>query len=164
MSKDNVFGLENRITEESRSHSDELCREGARRLLQAALEDEVAEHIKWSADLRDEDGQRQVVRNGYMPQRNLLSGVGPLPIKQPRVHDRREGQRFTNKILPPFMRRLPSIDALIPALYLKGISTGDFSEALTAILGPNAAGLSPRISSVSKRADNAIMNSGAGAI
>ena len=71
-----------------------------------------------------------------------MTGIGPLPVKQPRVRDRRDARRFTSKILPPFLRRVPSIDALIPVLYLKGVSTGDFSEALAAILGPNAAGLS----------------------
>jgi putative transposase len=82
------------------------------------------------------------VRNGHLPERELVTGIGPVPIKQPRVHDGRPGEKFSSKILPPFMRRVPSIDALIPCLYLKGISTGDFGEALEAILGPQAKGLS----------------------
>jgi len=111
-------------------------------MLQTAVENEVAEYITQHAEVRDEAGRRAVVRNGHLPERELVTGVGPVPVKQPRVRDRRDGQRFTSKILPPFMRRVPSIDALIPVLYLKGISTGDFSEALEAILGENAAGLS----------------------
>jgi transposase-like protein len=109
-------------------------------MLQSAIEVEVAEHIDRHKEIRDDAGHRLVVRNGSLPGRDILSGVGPLRVKQPRVHDRREGHRFTSNILPPFMRRVPSIDALIPALYLKGISTGDFTEALSAILGENAAG------------------------
>ena len=119
-----------------------LLREGARRMLQSAIENEVQEYIDAQADERDEEGRRQVVRNGSLPERDLVTGVGPVRIQQPRVRDRREGERFSSKILPPFMRRVPSVDGLIPVLYLKGISTGDFSEALEAILGPNAAGLS----------------------
>jgi len=111
-------------------------------MLQAALENEVAEYIAEHAHQRDEAGRQAVVRNGSLPERSLVTGVGPVTVKQPRVRDRREGERFTSKILPPFMRRVPSIDALIPALYLKGVSTGDFSEALTSILGEKATGLS----------------------
>lgn len=143
MRNSNVSNLESRVEKESRSSLDDLLREGARRMLQSAIEVEVAEHIDRHKEIHDEAGHRLVVRNGSLPERDIVSGVGPLRIKQPRVHDRREGHRFTSNILPPFMRRVPSIDALIPALYLKGISTGDFTEALSAILGENAAGLSP---------------------
>lgn len=142
MKKDTVVSLENRVVEESRSALDGLLREGARKLLQEAIENEVAEYIERRRELRDETGRRQVVRNGSMPERDLVTGVGPVRIRQPRVNDRREGQRFSSQILPPFMRRVPSVDALIPALYLKGLSTGDFGEALEAILGENAVGLS----------------------
>jgi putative transposase len=127
---------------EKRSALEEVLREGARRMLQAAIEGEVADYVGRRADLRDENGHRMVVRNGYLPERELVTGIGPVPIQQPRVRDRRPGEKFTSAILPPFMRRVPSIDALIPCLYLKGISTGDFSEALEAILGPQAKGLS----------------------
>jgi transposase-like protein len=119
-----------------------LLREGARRLLQQAVEAEVAEHLEAHAARRGEDGRRLVVRNGHLPERELLTGLGPVKVAQPRVRHRAPGERFTSKILPPFLRRVPSLDALIPALYLRGISTGDFGEALAAILGPNAAGLS----------------------
>lgn len=111
-------------------------------MIQAALEAEVEEVVASFANVTDTAGRRVVVRNGHLPERNIETGVGPVTVKQPRVRDRSGGQKFTSKILPPFLRRLPSVDALIPVLYLKGVSTGDFSEALAAILGPNAAGLS----------------------
>lgn len=133
---------EERIAVEMKSALDELLREGARQMLQQAIENEVAEYLEAHQLIRDENGHRMVVRNGHMPERNLVTGVGPLPIKRPRVHDKRPDHRFTSAILPAFMRRVPSIDALIPVLYLKGVATNDFSEALEAILGPNAAGLS----------------------
>jgi transposase-like protein len=119
-----------------------VLREGARRMLMATIENEVNEYVEAHAGQRDEAGRRLVVRNGHHPERELVTGIGPVTVRQPRVHDRRPGQRFSSRILPRFMRRVPSIDALIPCLYLKGISTGDFSEALSAILGPQAAGLS----------------------
>ena len=121
---------------------DEVLRAGARQMLGAAIENEVAEYIQKHAGLMDEAGRRLLTRNGHLPERDLVTGIGPVRIRQPRVDDRRRGQRFTSRILPPYMRRVPSIDALIPCLYLKGISTGDFSEALEAILGPQAKGLS----------------------
>ena len=142
MANDNVISVKDRLIEQSRSALDELLHEGARQMLQHAIENEVAEYTERHQQLIDESGRRLVVRNGHLPERDLVTGVGPVRVKQPRVRDRREGHRFTSRILPPFMRRVPSIDALIPALYLKGISTGDFTEALEAILGPNAVGLS----------------------
>lgn len=83
-----------------------------------------------------------VVRNGSLPERELVTGLGPVKVKQPRVHDRRDGHQFNSQILPKYMRRVPRVDALIPALYLRGVSTGDFTEALEAILGPQVGGLS----------------------
>ena len=120
-----------------------LIRVGARRMLQAALEFEVDAYVENLQDERDEQGHRQVVKNGAHKPRDLLTGMGPIPIRQPRVHDRREGKAFRSAILPRYMRRAPSIDALIPALYLKGVSTSSFPEALAAILGEQAPGLSP---------------------
>ncbi|HXK36351.1 MAG TPA: IS256 family transposase [Candidatus Paceibacterota bacterium] len=145
MKKDNLIALPGRDepVESQRSVLDELAREGARRMLQAALETEVADYLEHHQTLLDDDGHRLVVRNGHLPERDLITGVGPVRLTQPRVRDKRDGEKFTSKILPPFLRRAPSVDALIPVLYLKGVSTGDFSEALAAILGPNAAGLSP---------------------
>jgi transposase-like protein len=128
--------------EEPQSVLDKIIREGARKLLQAAIENEVAEYIAQLSEVKDEKGRRMVVRNGYLPERSILSGIGPIPVKQPRVRDKREDKAFTSAILPRYLRRVPSLDNLIPALYLKGISTGDFTEALSAILGEDAKGLS----------------------
>lgn len=113
-------------------------------MLARALEEEVATYVEEHQGMVDEEGRRLVVRNGYMPERSLVTGIGPIAIKRPRVDDRvlKQEGRFTSAILPRYMRRVPSVDNLIPVLYLKGISTGDFSEALEAILGPKAAGLS----------------------
>jgi len=122
-----------------------ILRDGAQRLLTQAVEAEVAEWIETHRHSRDEQGHRQVVRNGYLPERTLVTGVGPVEVKQPRVLDRRsagEAEPFSSKILPPYLRKTKSIEELIPWLYLKGISTGDFSEALAALVGPQAKGLS----------------------
>jgi putative transposase len=121
---------------------EDVLGEGARRMLQAAIEGEVADYVQRHSHRRDGDGHRQVVRNGWKPARDILTGLGPVTIRQPRVDDRRQGQAFMSRILPPYLRRVPSLDALIPALYLHGVSTGDFTEALSAILGPQAQGLS----------------------
>jgi transposase-like protein len=126
----------------ARTALEDVLREGARRMLMSAIENEVNVYIETHAGQVDENGHRQVVRNGFHPERELVTGIGPVPIRQPRVHDQREGHEFSSQILPKYMRRVPSIDALIPALYLRGVSTGDFQDALSAILGPQAAGLS----------------------
>lgn len=129
--------------EEPQSILEQLLREGARKLLQAAIEHEVAEYISIFSEAKDKNGRHMIVRNGYLPERSLLTGIGPIPVKQPRIRDKRENKEvFTSAILPRYMRRIPSLDNLIPTLYLKGISTGDFTEALSAILGENAKGLS----------------------
>jgi len=128
---------------ESKTSLDYLVREGARRMLQEALENEVTEYLARLASERTKDGRQAIVRNGHLPARDLLTGAGPVRIRQTRVRDQRRELKFTSRILPPYLRRVPSLDTLIPVLYLKGISTGDFTEALEAILGPNAAGLSP---------------------
>lgn len=125
----------------------EVLRNGAQRLLAAALEAEVETYLAAYSHLRDESGHRQVVRNGHCPERSVQTPIGDVPVKRPRVNDRRtdaEGARirFTSQILPPYLRRSKSIEALLPWLYLKGISTGDFSEALVALLGEGASGLS----------------------
>jgi len=123
----------------------EVLRRGAHKMLAEAVEAEVASWIEEHSQLRDEVGHRQVVRNGSLPARTIITGIGPLEVKQPRVHDRRPTQareKFTSRILPPYLRKTKSIEELIPWLYLKGVSTGDFSEALAALLGPDAAGLS----------------------
>ena len=136
-----MISLEKRAEDGEKPFFEQLLQEGARKLLQAAIENEILEYIQFHQDRRDEDGQRLVVRNGHLPEREIVSGVGPIKVRQPRVRHR-DGGQFSSAILPKYMRRTPSVDALIPALYLKGISTGDFSEALAAILGEQASGLS----------------------
>jgi putative transposase len=123
----------------------EILRRGAQTLLAQAIEAEVAEWIGDRREVIDAAGRRQVVRNGYLPERKLVTGVGEISVQQPRVHDRRpedQRERFSSKLLPPYLRKTKSIEELIPYLYLKGISTGDFQEALSAILGPDCPGLS----------------------
>jgi len=123
----------------------EILRQGAQRMLAQAIQEEVDEWIGERAELRDAAGRQQVVRNGYLPGRTITTGIGPVEVQQPRVRDRRpadEAEKFTSKILPPYLRKTKSIEELIPWLYLKGVSTGDFSEALTALLGEDAKGLS----------------------
>src|SRR5208337_3520760 len=123
---------------------EELARKGARQLLAQAMEAEIAAFVEKHSGTTDEEGRRVVVRNGHLPERQLVTGIGPLRIRQPRVDDRglAQEQRFSSQILPRYLRRVASVDNLIPILYLKGISSGDMSEALASILGPGAAGLS----------------------
>jgi putative transposase len=126
----------------------DVLRNGARALLAQAVEAEVADFLGTHADLKTEDGRRRVVRHGHLPEREVMTGIGPVAVRQPRVRDREaaaddpERVHFTPAILPPYARRSKSLEMLIPILYLKGISTGDFEEALTALLGKDAPGLS----------------------
>lgn len=122
---------------------DELAVCGAQRMLAVALEAEVAEYIDRHRDQRDENGHALVVRNGKAGQRRLATGAGVLEIRAPRVNDRREGERFTSTILPPYMRRSPRLEEALPVLYLRGLSTGDFAPALEVLLGQAAGGFSP---------------------
>jgi len=129
--------------QQARDALTEVLREGAQRMLAQAVEVEVEEFISEHAQVVDPQGRRRVVRNGYLPERQIQTGVGAVEVKAPRVRDKSgSGIRFTSKILPPYLRRTRSIEELLPWLYLKGISTGDFSEALAALLGPDAPGLS----------------------
>ena len=123
---------------------EELARKGARQLLAQAMATEVAEFVEKHNGVTDGEGRRLVVRNGHLPERELVTGIGPLKIRQPRVDDRAlpEEERFSSQVLPRYLRRVPSVDNLVPILYLKGVSSGDMSEALESILGPGAAGLS----------------------
>ena len=146
MSKDNVVRLiqpgafDDQLTE--------VLRNGARALLAQAVEAEVAGFLGQHADLKTGDGRQRVVRHGHLPEREVMTGIGPVAVCQPRVRDREAAAgdpgriRFSPSILPPYMRRSKSIETLLPILYLKGISTGDFSEALSALLGKEASGLS----------------------
>jgi putative transposase len=133
---------------------DELAREGARRMIATALEAEVAEYVERFADEVDEDGKRLVVRNGRAKQRRVTVGSGTVPIRAPRVNDKRvdvetgERRRFSSRILPAYARRSPKVNDVLPVLYLRGLSTGDFRPALAQLLGEDAAGLSP--SSISR--------------
>jgi len=123
-----------------------ILRRGAQRLLGEAIEAEVDQWIADRVHLTDERGRRQVVRNGRSPARSIVTGLGPVEVAQPRVHDRRPAsggrEKFTSKVLPPYLRKTRSVEELIPWLYLKGVSTGDFGEALQALLGPGCPGLS----------------------
>lgn len=131
----------------SRDILTDILRRGAEEMLAMAIENEVAEYIARHAHLRDGEGRRLVVRNGHLPARTIQTGIGDMAVHQPRVNDKRidsSGRRvrFSSSILPPYLRRTKSVEELIPWLYLKGVSTGDFTEALQALLGPQAQGLS----------------------
>ena len=145
MKKDTVIGLK-KPEVAAEDPLTEVLRRGARQLLVQALEAEVEAFLKEHQNIRDEQGKRQVTRNGYMPERTIQTGIGDVEVKAPRVADRRKDSaakiRFTSSILPPYLRRTKSIEELLPWLYLKGISTGDFGEALAALLGKSAPGLS----------------------
>jgi putative transposase len=124
----------------------EVLRNGAHALLAQAVELEVADFIGRYADLKTAAGGQRLVRHGHLPEREIMTGIGAVAVRQPRVRDREpsdgERIRFSSSILPPYARRTKSLEVLIPVLYLKGISTGDFEEALGALLGKDAGGLS----------------------
>jgi transposase-like protein len=124
----------------------EVLRNGARALLAQAVEAEVAALLSCHADKLTNDGRQRLVRHGHLPEREIMTGIGPVAVRCPRVRDRvgegAERIRFSSAILPPYARRSKSVEVLIPVLYLKGISTGDFEEALIALLGKDAGGLS----------------------
>jgi transposase-like protein len=129
----------------------ELAREGARRMLAEALKAEADAFVASFADEQLEDGRQRIVRHGFGPERKIQTGIGALDVQRPKVRDRMatadpaERIRFTSNILPKWARRSVSLDALLPVLYLKGISTGDFQDALAAIMGPDAPNLSPSV-------------------
>ena len=144
MSDSNVFNLSQPGT-----FSDpltEVLRSGARALLAQAVEAEVAAFLGSHADRRTVDGRQRMVRHGHLAEREIMTGIGPVAVRAPRVRDRAghggERIRFSSSILPPYARRSKSLEVLIPNLYLKGVSSGDFEEALAALLGPGAGGLS----------------------
>ena len=134
--------------EELRATLDEVLQRGALKMLQEVLEAEVEDYVTRHRAARDERGRAQVVRNGKAPARQLVTGSGTLEVRAPRVNDRRvdangQRQRFTSELLPSYMRRAPKVTEVLPLLYLRGLSTGDFQSALPVLLGEDAAGLSP---------------------
>ena len=134
--------------QELRETLDDVLQRGALKMLQEVLEAEVEDYITRHRAARDQRGRAQVVRNGKAPARQLVTGSGTLTVRAPRVNDRRmdangQRQRFTSEILPSYMRRAPKVTEVLPILYLRGLSTGDFQAALPVLLGEDAAGLSP---------------------
>lgn len=128
----------------------EVLRSGAQRLLVQAIEAEAEAFLALMADWKLEDGRARFVRHGHGPERSIQTGIGAVPVQRAKIRDRATGEadervRFTSAILPRWARRSPSLEALLPVLYLRGVSTGDFQEALSALLGPDAPNLSPSV-------------------
>jgi transposase-like protein len=125
---------------------DELVKRGARQVIQQAIEAELAELLSNCSNVVTLHGKRAVVRNGYLPGREVLTAAGPIAVKVPKVRDRSgAGIKFNSNIVPPYIRKSPRVSAALPWLYLKGISTGDMSEALSVLLGEDAKGLSANV-------------------
>ena len=128
----------------------EVLREGAQKLLAEAVQIEVGSFLEQYKELRDEQGHQRVVRNGYLPEREIQTGLGGITVRVPRTRGRdpvKEPEMLTpfrSSLVPPYLRRSKSVEELLPLLYLKGISTGDFREALSGLLGPEAPGLSSK--------------------
>ncbi|OYR25101.1 IS256 family transposase [Brucella grignonensis] len=125
---------------------DELIQQGARRVIQQAIEAELATLLEQYGNVKTLDGRRAVVRNGYLPEREVVTAIGPVPVKVPKVRDRSgSGVKFNSNIVPPYIRKSPRVSAALPWLYLRGVSTGNMSEALSVLLGEQAKGLSPNV-------------------
>jgi putative transposase len=140
MGVDNTLSFDSHVL--GKSSLSEILKLGARRLLMQAVEQEVEEYIHANSFNKDSTGRKLVVRNGYSKMRTVQTGLGPIDISMPRVNDKRPDKYFSSKILPPYLRKTKEIEELIPWLYLKGISTGDFSDALVSLVGENARGFS----------------------
>ena len=142
MSKSNLHALSQpEVVSNDPLH--ELIRQGARDLIAHAVETELESLLKQYADVKTPDGRRAVVRNGHLPKRTIQTGVGDVEVQVPKVRDRNgSGIRFNSQLLPPYLKRAQSLDELIPWLYLRGVSSGDFQEALSALVGEQANGLS----------------------
>ena len=132
----------NETTNNAPQSIDEIARLGAQALIAKALKEEVNAYLSDTNETKDGNGNRLVVKNGAGKERTILTGTGAIKIKAPRVNDRREGQKFTSSILPPYMRKCPNVESVLPVLYLKGLSANEFSEALKCLLGEGAKGLS----------------------
>ena len=145
MSKDNVIAIKKPDTFVDDPIS-EILRQGARSLITQALEIEIEIFINQYKDLRDQMGLQRIVRNGYLPERQIQTGIGPVSVKAPRIRDRHQNSskriHYSSAILPPYLRKTRSMEHLLPWLYLKGVSTGDFGDALAALVGKDAPGLS----------------------
>ena len=125
----------------------EVIQAGEKALLRTAIQAEVSGFISEYTHLLDEEGRQRLVRHGFLPEREMMTGIGKVSVQVPRVRDRGSNSdgskiKFASKIIPPYLRKAKSVEELLPWLYLKGISTGDFGEALAALLGPDAEGLS----------------------
>ncbi|MCI5222917.1 MAG: IS256 family transposase [Candidatus Electrothrix sp. AR4] len=150
MSQDKIIALKN--PEENLDPLTELLRTGARKLIADAVEAELQILLSQYADCKDDQGRKLVVRNGYLPEREIQTGIGPITVRVPKVRDKsRQGVKFNSSLLPPYLRKTKSVEDVLPWLYLKGISTGDFHEALQALFGNNAKGLSASTISRCKR-------------
>jgi len=150
MKKDNV--VEFRMPEDVADPLTELLRQGSRRLIQQAIDLELSELLEGYADIRDEHGRNAVVRNGHLPKRDILTGIGPVPVRIPKVRSRvGEQVVFRSSLVPPYVRKARRVEAALPWLYLKGISTGKIREALEVLVGSEARGLSPSVVSRLKR-------------
>ena len=141
MSKNNVIELSGR--EANADLLTELLRTGARQLIQQAVEAELQELLAGYADQRTEDGKAAVVRNGYLPTRNIQTGIGPVSVRIPKVRSKTgKPVTFRSALVPPYVRKAKSLEAALPWLYLKGVSSGEMGEALKVLVGPDAQGLS----------------------
>ena len=140
MTDSNVFKLNK---PEQNDPLQEILREGARKMLAAAIESEVASFIERYGSIKMDEGQKAVVRNGYLPKRTIQTGLGDIEIKVPKVRDRSGiGIKFNSSLIPPYLKRTKNIEEFLPWLYLRGVSTGDFTETLKHLLGPDAPGMS----------------------
>lgn len=146
MSKDNIIDYKNPTQNIVKDTLSEFLRESAQKMLQIAIEEEVQSFITSYQDKILDNGNKQVVRNGYLPERNIQTGIGSVAVKVPRVRDRGQEQiKYTSNFIPQYMRRTVTIDVLLPLLYLKGISTGDFAGSFEPILGSKPKNLSPNV-------------------
>ena len=141
MKNDNVIPLEKPVENEDLLTA--MLRQGAKNLISRAVQAELTEFLAQYQDVVDDQGRRSVVRNGYQPAREIMTGIGPVDIKVPKTRDKSgQGIHFRSDLLPPYIKRSKSLETVLPWLYLKGISTGDFSEALASLLGEDAKGIS----------------------
>lgn len=146
MTEDNVITLDDLATKNGMVADTitEIAREGARKMLASALQAEVDDFLKQNQQALS-NGQNKLIRNGYLPERNIQTGIGDISVKVPRLRDKIGTTKFSSTLIPPYIKRSPSLEKLLPLLYLKGISTGDFQEVLTPLLGEKAKNLSPGV-------------------